>query len=161
MNRRQALMNALAAVSYKQTDAMNQQRLARDLGNESLDAFWQKEADEAKQTYQELFAILGECHEPQASPADSTDRVGNDGGHHPSHSDTGHQPGRSVQVRDGDDYERQKHRRHSRSSARPAEMAAGAVPGDKTVSGTIAASTGIDATGRDGCLTITGGADHD
>lgn len=142
MNRRQALMNALAAVSYRKTEAVNQQHLARDLNNDDLAAFWQKEADEAEQTYRELLAILGECNEPQASPANSPDRTGDDGGHHPAQPGTGHEPGRPAQAGDGDDHEGQAPDRHGGGAARAAEVAAGNVPGDEAHTVSIATSCG-------------------
>ena len=144
MNRQQALRNALAAVSYQKTEALNQQRLAH--GNDDLVAFWQQEADEAEQTWRELFAMLGEHHEPQASPANSPERTGTAGGHHPPQPGTGHEPGRPAQAGDGDDYEGQESVRHGGGAARTAEVAAGAV------TATIATSGSIDAAGRTGCF---------
>ena len=164
MNRKQALINALTAVSLKKTDALNQQRIAREIGDDSLVSCWQGEADEAEQTYRELLAMLGECHEPQASPDDSTDRTGATGRHYEDvagNSDS--QSEQETETRCPVYYETAggESEGHKGGAENPVALVTGNVPGDKTVSGTIAASTGIDATGRDGCLIITGGADHD
>ena len=130
MNRQQALSNALAAVSYMKADALNQQRLARELDNESLEAFWQKEADEAEQTYNELFTLLGECNEPQASPGNSPDRSGETPGHSEDVAGTGDtQRQQQEETRSPVHHQRAggEPEGYQGGSARSAELAAGAV----------------------------------
>ena len=145
MNRRQALMNALAAVSYQKTEAVNQQRLAR--GNDDLVAFWQQEADEAEQTYRELLAMLGEHHEPQASPANSPDHTGTTGEHYKNVAGASDAQGQQeVETLSPVCYQGAASvpQGNSGGAARTAEVAAGAV--------SIATSKSIDAAGRTGCF---------
>ena len=61
MDNYEILKNALCAVKFKQTEARNQVRVARDLNNESLLQFWEKEVEEAESTYRGLMALLMEA----------------------------------------------------------------------------------------------------
>ncbi|WP_252177950.1 hypothetical protein [Endozoicomonas sp. 4G] len=62
MNKFKILENALCAVNHRQTEARNQVRDCRDLGNEEAMQYWEKEIDKAEATYQGLLEMLSDLY---------------------------------------------------------------------------------------------------
>lgn len=62
MDKYKILENSLCAVNFKQTEARNQVRHSRDLGNEEAAQFWEKEVEKAEAAYCGLLEMLSDLY---------------------------------------------------------------------------------------------------